>query len=472
MFVQAWRWFVDRFGLGPIWDTVLDRQVPKDPWYHGDGMALLVLLTVLVITGITLASGYCPSMDESYSSVQHITHDWSLGWIVRGLHYWSGGLMVVMVFLHLCRQLLLGGYKAPREATWQTGVVLLAIVLATSLLGYVLRWDMKGLYGLQVATAAMRNVPYIGETIVAFVIGGSEITSLTLTRIYAMHVVIVPLLLLLLVGYHVYLVILHGTTTLAERDEPIETVEEQRELYQAQKEHPVKGEVFFPTAVMKISPLSLLSLFAAMSLTLALGPPDLMQPANLTESVPAREEWWFAWYSGLIAILPANVAPWFRWFVPLGAFVFLMLLPLIDRSPHRGWRNRPVATTLVVILVLSVLSLSWLRYRSHWNPDLTAGPPEIPPSVILSADAEFGRQLFPKYGCTNCHSVAGYGRAHIGPDLAQIDHLYSQSELRHYILHPPPNVAMPAYWDHVSETDLDRLAAFVLVAQTFPRKLE
>jgi hypothetical protein len=243
---KALRWVVDRFGLGPIWDNVLDRQVPKDPWYHGDGMALMALLTVLVVTGVFLALGYCPAMDEAYLSVEHITHQQTLGWFVRGLHYWSGGLMVIMLFLHFCRQVLNGGYKAPREATWLVGVVLLFLVLATSLLGYILRWDERGLYGLRVALAAIRSVPYVGENLVALAQGGSEITSLTLTRMFALHVVAMPLLLLLLVAYHVYLVILHGTTTMGERKEPIETVEEQRELYEAQAEHPVKGEAFFP----------------------------------------------------------------------------------------------------------------------------------------------------------------------------------------------------------------------------------
>src|SRR5918999_3435213 len=276
MVSKVLRWVVDRFGLGPIWDKILDRQVPKDPWYHGDGMALLVLLTVLVVTGVFLALGYTPAIDEAYQSVEHITHQQTLGWFVRGLHYWSGGLMVVMLFLHVCRQILLAGYKAPREGTWLVGVFLLFIVLSTSLLGYVLRWDERGFYGLRVALGAFRSVPLVGEQLVLLAQGGPEISSLTLTRVFALHVVLLPLLLLLLVGYHVYLVILHGTTTVGERKEPIETVEEQRELYQEQAEHPVKGEVFFPTAVIKISPWSIIVLTLAVVLTLTVGPRELM----------------------------------------------------------------------------------------------------------------------------------------------------------------------------------------------------
>lgn len=466
------RWIVDRFGLGPIWDHVLDRQVPKDPWYHGDGMALLVLLTVLVVTGIILALGYCPAVDQAYQSVEYITQAQTLGWFVRGMHYWSAGLMVVMLFMHVCRQLLLGGYKAPREATWLVGVFLLFLVLATSLLGYILRWDERGLYGLRVALATFQKVPYIGDQIVLLVQGGPELSSLTLTRVFSMHVVLIPLLLLLLVGYHVYLVILHGTTTAGEHEEPIETVEEQRELYQEQAEHPVKGEVFFPTAVIKISPWSLVAVTLAVVLTLTVGPRELMAPANQMTESTASEEWWFAWYSALVALLPPSLAATFEWLFPVAVFLFLVLLPFVDRSPHRGWRNRPVATTLVVSLVLAILGLTWLRYQSPWTGGPSAEAPSVPRGVSLAMDAEQGRLLFPKYGCSSCHSVAGSGHAQIGPDLARMKHLYSQAELRHYILNPPAGVAMPSYAGHLPSDDLERVVAFVLVAQTFPLTLE
>jgi len=205
-------WVVDRFGLGPIWDHFLDRPVPKDPWYHGDGMALLTLLTVQVVTGVVLALTYSPSMSEAYESVYYITHRQTLGWFVRGLHYWSGGLMVVMVFIHFCRQILLGGYKAPREGTWLLGVLLLFAVLAMSFLGYVLRWDERGIAGLRVALAVLDRVPLIGDDLVLLLQGGPEITTLTLTRVFALHVIIVPLVMTFIVAWHVYLVVLHGTT--------------------------------------------------------------------------------------------------------------------------------------------------------------------------------------------------------------------------------------------------------------------
>jgi ubiquinol-cytochrome c reductase cytochrome b subunit len=473
MMRPALRWIVDRFGLGPIWDHVLDRNVPKDPWYHGDGMALLVLLSVLVITGALLAMGYSPAVDEAYHSVEYITHQQTLGWLVRGLHYWSGGLMVVMLFLHFCRQLLNGGYKSPREGTWLVGVLLLFIVLTTSLLGYVLRWDQRGYYGLKVLLFAVQSVPVVGEQLVLLLQGGAEVTSLTLSRVFALHVVILPMLLLGLVGYHVYLVILHGTTTLAERKEPIETVEEQRELYHEQAEHPVKGEVFFPTAMIKISPWSIVAIVAVVGLALTYGPRALMEPAGSVSTEEfVGEEWWFAWYSALVALLSPWIAPTFQWLFPLAVFIGLILLPFVDRSPLRGWKSRPIATAFVVLIVLAVLGLSWLRYQSPWTARPAATMPEIPAGFELAHEAEQGRRLFAERGCASCHSVAGSGGAKVGSDLARLDAIYSQAELRQYILQPPAGVAMPSYAGRISEHELERLVAFVLVAQTFPRTQE
>lgn len=467
MISRSLRWIVDRFGLYPIWDHVLDRNVPRDPWYHGDGMALFNLLVVLVLTGIVLAMGYCPAVDEAYRSVEYITHQQLFGWFVRGLHYWSAGLMVVMLFVHLCRQLLLGGYKSPREVTWLVGVLLLFIVLTTSLLGYVLRWDQRGYYGLKVALTAFQQVPLIGEQLVLAVQGGPEIGSLTLSRVYAMHVILLPLLLAMFVGYHIYLVILHGTTTLAERKEPIETVEEQRELYHEQAEHPFKGEVFFPTAVIKIAPWSIVALSLAIGLTIAVGPRELLEPAGSPTAGLVKEEWWFGWYSALVALLPSAMAAQFQWLFPVVVFLILVALPFVDRSPLRGWRNRPVATLLVVTMALSILGLSWLRYQSSWTGRLDAEAPAVPHGVVLAEEAEQGRLLFRRHGCTSCHSVSGSGTARIGTDLARMKHLYSQEELRRYVLRPPAGVAMPSYETRLRDEDLERIVAFVLVAQTF-----
>lgn len=463
---------MDRFGLGPIWDHFLDRDVPKDPWYHGDGMALLVLLTIQIVTGAILALTYTPSTTEAYESVYYITHRQLLGWFIRGLHYWSGGLMVVMLMIHVCRQVALGGYKAPREGTWLVGVLLLILVVILSFLGYVLRWDDRGITGLRVAASILERAPGIGDDLVAIVLGGPEMNTLTLTRVFALHVILLPLLLLPLVAYHVYLVVIHGTTIKAEQKIPVDSAEEQREIYEREKEHPARSEVFFPTAILKMSPWSALVFSAAIILTLTLGAPSLLPQVDLAGVAAPREEWWFAWYSALVALLPPSVAPAFQVIFPLGLVLLLVLLPFLDRSPYRGWRNRPAASAMCVLSLTGIIVLSGMRIRSEWTGRPGSDAPAVPPHVELTPEAEHGRLLFTKFGCTSCHRVAGSGSSGVGADLAHLEHRYSHEELRQYILHPPADVAMPSYAGRISEDDLNAVVAFVLVAQTFPRTPE
>jgi ubiquinol-cytochrome c reductase cytochrome b subunit len=465
-------WIVDRFGLGPIWDHFLDRDVPKDPWYHGDGMALLLLLAIQVVTGAILALTYTPSTTEAYESVYYITHRQLLGWFIRGLHYWSGGLMVAMLLVHVCRQVAFGGYKPPREGTWLVGVVLLVLVVVLSFLGYVLRWDDRGITGLRVAMSILERVPAMGDQLVVLVLGGPEMNTLTLTRVFALHVILLPLVLLPVVAYHVYLVVIHGTTIKAEQQHPVETAEEQREIYEREKEHPARSEVFFPTAILKMSPWSVIVFSTAVVLTLTLGAPALLPHLDLSGVAAPAEEWWFAWYSALVALLPPSISPAFQVIFPIGLLLLLVLLPFVDRSPHRGWRNRPVATTVCALTITAIVVLSGMRIQSEWTGWPGSEAPAIPPHVELTAEAEHGRMLFTKYGCTSCHRVAGSGTSKVGTDLAHLEHRYSQEELRQYVLHPPADVAMPGYAGRISDEELDAVVAFVLVAQTFPRTPE
>src|SRR5690554_239828 len=144
MFKEMRDVFLDRFGIKKIIDTVLLRRVPKTSWYQGDGAALVVLFLTQAITGSFMTLGYGNSPDEAYQSVQFITNEWVLGRLLRGLHYWSASMMLLVLIAHLFRHLLLGGYKAPREGLWTIGVFLFFFILAMSFSGYVLRWDERG----------------------------------------------------------------------------------------------------------------------------------------------------------------------------------------------------------------------------------------------------------------------------------------------------------------------------------------
>jgi ubiquinol-cytochrome c reductase cytochrome b subunit len=465
--VGQWRnWVADRFGLKPIKEKALDRRVAKGSWYFGDGATLLLLLGVLVATGALMTLTYSPTPDTAYESVRYITEMQVLGWFIRGLHYWSAGLMVVMLFVHLFRQILLGGYKAPREGTWLLGVGMFFLVITMSFLGYLLRWDERSIYALRVALTMFHNVPVIGEGLVVFVQGGEDAGALTLTRLYSVHVLFVPLTLLLLVAFHVYLVIFHGVTSKSERDQPVESAEEQKKIYKADANSEKRGETFYPITMAKSGAMAFAVFALAVILTLTAGPAPLYPEANLVERSFPIEEWWFWWYSALIALLPSAMAPSFVVLFPILLFIVLVSLPFLDRGPNRGIRRRPIAAAMVAVCVIVILYLSDLRRRSPWTGWPSSEPPPVPQGVTLSPEVEQGRQLYVRYGCNSCHAIAGHGRR-IGPDLAQLGDRFSRSEYREYILKPPEGIPMPGYEGRVTEEELERIIDFVHTAQTF-----
>jgi ubiquinol-cytochrome c reductase cytochrome b subunit len=463
------RGLTERFGLGLLWEHVLARRVAKTSWFQGDGAALLTLLAGQILTGATLALTYSNSVDHAYESVRYITYGQPAGALVRAIHYWSAGGMVVMLLFHFFRQLMVGGYKLPREGTWTIGVLLFFLVFIMSFTGYVLRWDERAVYAARVSLNMFHFVPWLGDGLVLLVQGGPELGATTLTRFHAIHVILVPLLLIGLATMHLYLVILHGVTSLAEREKQPATLEQQRVIYRRAADSEEEGECFYPKTALKSALFGLVVFGAVFTLALLAGPRELYPEANLVERSMPIEEWWFWWYSAAIALLPRGLAQVFVVAFPLLLCMAMLLLPLIDRSPSRGIRRRRAWTALVVIMAIGLLVLSGLRLRSPWTGWPDPDPPPLPAGVEITPEIRAGHRLFAIYGCNSCHAVGGRGRE-VGPDLARIEKRLSRSELRNYILASPPEVPMPSYRGRMAEAELAQVVEFVLAAQTFPRE--
>ncbi len=463
-------WVVDRFALQTLFENLLNRRVPRAPWYSGDGSTLLGLLGIQVLTGAILALTYSPAADSAYESVVYITEQQTLGWFIRGLHYWSGGAMIVMLVYHLLRQLLFAGYKSPREGTWIIGVLLFFCVLLMGYTGYLLRWDERAIHGIRVMLHMLVRVPLIGDSLVLVALGGPDIGPRTLTRLYAVHVLLVPLMMFALVGFHLYLVVVRGTITKAERKQLVHSAAEQKQLYKEEKESPEGGETFFPYTMLKIGAMATVVIATAVILTLVLGPQTLYPEANLVDPSMPAEDWWFWWLSGLIALLPPAIAPWFVVVFPVAVFVFLMLVPVLDRSPVRGARKRPFWVAAVILIVIALLALSDYRRRSTFTGWPELNPPPVPAGMVLPPDAERGRILFAQYGCNSCHPVAGHGRK-VAVDFASLQGQLSRDKIREFILRPPPDVAMPSSEGRLEEDELVALMEFCHVVQTFPLRL-
>src|SRR5277367_6228478 len=190
----------------------MEHPVPRQTasWAYVFGSAALTAFMLQLVTGILLALVYVPSAGEAWNSLQVLNHQVSLGWFIRALHGWGSNFMLAIVLVHMVQVFMFGAYKFPRELTWIIGVVLLLLTLGMAFTGQVLRFDQDSYWGLGIGASIMSRVPFVGAYLVHLVNGGSIIGGQTLTRFFALHVFVIPGILLLGVGVHVWMVLRLG----------------------------------------------------------------------------------------------------------------------------------------------------------------------------------------------------------------------------------------------------------------------
>jgi quinol-cytochrome oxidoreductase complex cytochrome b subunit len=203
-------WLDERTGSRGIYEAIFLRNIPKVNWLFTLGSATLFVVVNQFITGILLTVYYVPSVQDAYDTVTYIDSSLPLGWLVRGLHHWGSTALVVLVILHMLRIIFHGAYKYPREVTWLTGVVLLLLTFAFGFTGYLLPWDQKAYWATTVGTRILEVVPFFGDWLLRVARGGEELSAVTLSRFFGIHVWILPALMLLLVAVHLFLVVRIG----------------------------------------------------------------------------------------------------------------------------------------------------------------------------------------------------------------------------------------------------------------------
>jgi len=206
-------WLEERSGLVGGLRYFLFRKVPRETnWFHTLGSATLTAFIVQAITGVILAMYYRPDPDTAYASIQHITNDLTLGWLVRGMHRWGASVFIILLFLHMGRVFLFGAYKYPRELNWLIGTLILALALGEGFTGYLLPWDQTAYWATVVGININANAPIAGPFIANILRGGNEIGPETLARFYSIHMLLIPGGLIGLITLHLYLVIRLGIT--------------------------------------------------------------------------------------------------------------------------------------------------------------------------------------------------------------------------------------------------------------------
>ncbi len=180
------------------------------------GETTLFLFVNQLLTGVLLAILYRPTTTEAFTSLQNISYIVPAGQWIRGLHVYGASAMVVTVFIHMCRVFYYGGYKKPRELTWVLGVILLICVLGLSFTGYLLPWNQEAYWATIVGTQIAGYTPFIGQWVVGLLRGGADLTGDTVTRFYAVHMLLFPGLLMGTLVFHLALVVRQGVFFLTE----------------------------------------------------------------------------------------------------------------------------------------------------------------------------------------------------------------------------------------------------------------
>lgn len=334
-------WLELRLGWYGFVKKNLDEPMPPGVgWWQTLGNLLITLLLFQFVTGVALAMFYSPSPDSAYESVKHITENVWLGSFVRGLHHWGSSAIVVVLCLHILRVFYWGAYQKPRELTWVMGVILFQIMLAFSFTGYLLPWDQKAYWATVVGTRIVNTIPVIGPAAMELVRGGPEVGALTLTRFYAIHIMVLPALLIAFTGLHLYLVRKHHIAGPVVRQ---------------------KGPMvpFFPNQLFKDGVVVLFGagLLFALAYFFTPGLEAKADPAG-TDFAP-RPDWYFLGLYELLKIMPQGYEVLATVVIPGLVTVGMFALPWLDRakSRHPGKRQWIVFTGTLVVLMIALMTL-------------------------------------------------------------------------------------------------------------------
>ena len=378
-------WLETRTGYRRPLERLLTEPLPAGVgWWFTLGSVLLLLIGVQVVTGLTLAVYYAPTPDHAWESVRFITTRVTFGRIVRNLHFYGASFLVVVAALHLLRVFLFGAYKRPRELTWVSGVLLLLLLMAFALTGYLLPWDQRAYWATVVTINIARTAPLAGELAASVLRGGDELGALTLSRWYAVHVLALPALLVALVVVHLYLMRRHRVSG------PLAPV--------AGEERP-----FYPHHAVRDATIAGAVFVALMAFAL-IGDAPLEPVADPSESTyTPRPEWYFLWLFQMLKYFPGRLEVVGAHVVPALLVALLLLLPFLDRrAERRPWR-RPIASTIALALVGGIGGLTWLGLHDR--------PPSGTGTRVWNAEALGGRLVASHARCTRCHREGGAAAA-------------------------------------------------------------
>jgi len=416
----------------------------------------MLAFVVQVVTGVALAFSYVSSSSQAYETLQFITNDAPFGRMLRGMHYYGASAMVLMVGAHMAQTFLFGAYKFPREMNWTTGVLLLGMTMIMGFTGQLLRWDQTAAWSVVVAAEQAGRVPIIGDWLAKFILGGTTIGGATLSRFFAIHVFLIPAMLFIFIGLHLWLVLRHGISEPPVPGRPVEPKTYRDWYHKFLEKH---GHRFWPDGAWRDFVFGTGLIIAIAALAYFVGPPPIDKPPDpsLLNADP-RPDWYLLWYFALLALMPSRAEGFLMIVVPVLIGVGLLLVPLVNNRGERAASRRPWAIAVVLLAVITIGSLWVIGVQSPWSPNFNPG--QLPVAVIGANTGPVyqGAVLFDDKGCLNCHLVKGYGGRR-GPDLTYIGDELTQDNMVIRIVNGGVN--MPAFGNMLKPAEIDALVAFL-----------
>jgi len=443
-------WIEHRTGLETAVRNFLYEDIPASSgWHQIIGSAAVFFFIIQVFTGGLLAFNFAPTPGDSYNSVRYIMTELTGGHLIRGLHHWGASMMLIIVVLHMLQVFLYGAYKKPREATWMVGCVLLLITLVFGLTGYLLPWDNRAYWGTMVTAQITGSAPIAGPYLTRLLGSEAGVSRVTFSRFYALHTILLPPLVIILIGIHIYLVRKHGVAPAVGDTAP------RRKFFPEQ--------VFKDTVGVAIAFIILFTLAVVAEAPLG----KLADPTD-TAFIP-RPEWYFLFLFQTIKFFKGPLETVGTVVLPGIAVLILFLVPFIDRGPMVRLGKRTFAFGIAILGILAWTSLTTAAVMTtppspEENGLIATSEPEtsIQAWQHLSPEELQGLALFRKENCKACHP--GGGKQGIGPDLTKLpaDHRNAAWLVPHF-QNPSkvvPGSSMPPV--QLKDPELTALSAFVL----------
>jgi ubiquinol-cytochrome c reductase cytochrome b subunit len=455
------QWLDRRLQLAAPIREIAEHPVPRSTasWWYVFGSAALTVFVLQIVTGILLALTYVPSAAEAWNSLQSLNQGVALGWFIRALHGWGSNFMVAIVLIHMVQVFLFGAFKYPRELTWVVGVFLLLMTLGMAFTGQVLRFDQDAYWGLGIGASIVSRTPVVGPALVRLMLGGPIIGGATLSRFFAMHVFVIPGLLIAFVSLHLLMVLKLGINEWPMPGRIVRRATYERQYHELTQ---ADGAPFFPYAVWKDLFFSAVVLAAIAVCAGYFGPfgPTGQPDPTIIATVP-KPDYFFLWLYALLALLPPSMETPALLIGPVIVIGALVLLPFLSGEGEKSWRRRPIAVLSIILIAVALRTFTNLAGYSPWSPEMNAWSSEPIPARFLHARTALERQgavVFQAKQCHNCHALERMGGQR-GPALDTVASRLTQDQLIRQVLQGRGN--MPAYANSLSPAETTALVAFL-----------